>query len=128
MARPTTRNFSDPQEVLEFPLGLGEVLSFDDTMVLRMTLQPGWRWSKHLKPSIGMELCHAPHFQHVVSGRIGGVMDDGTEFEFGSGDVSILPPGHDTWVVGDEPAVIIDWGGAHIWGRPLDQATRFIVV
>nr|NLI49268.1 cupin domain-containing protein [Propionibacterium sp.] len=128
MTSPTTRNFSEPQQVLEFPLGRGEVLVLDDASVLRMTLQPGWRWSQHLKPSIGMPLCQAPHFQHMVSGRVAGVMADGTEFEFGPGDVSILPPGHDLWVVGDEPAVIVDWGGAHIWGRSLEEVARFIVI
>lgn len=45
-------------------------------------------------------------------------MADGTEFEVGPGDVNVLPPGHDAWVVGDEPVLAIDWGGAHVWGRP----------
>ena len=85
--------------------------------VALLTLQPGWRWSEHVKPAVGTELCQAPHFQYVISGRIGARMADGTEFEAGPGDVNVLPPGHDGWVIGDEPVVAIDWGGAHVWGK-----------
>ena len=117
MARAEFKNFAAPDEVLEFPLGRGEIVDIGGGKVLRITLQPGWRWSDHVKPTAGTELCEAPHFQYVISGRIAGVMADGTEFESVPGDVTVLPPGHDAWVVGDEPVEAIDWGGAHVWGR-----------
>lgn len=116
MAEPEVKNLAQPDEVREFPLGRGEVVNIGGGQVLRITLQPGWRWSEHLKPTVGTELCQAPHFQYVISGRVGARTADGREFEVGPGDVQVLPPGHDGWVIGDEPAVVIDWGGAHEWG------------
>jgi hypothetical protein len=85
----------------------------------RLTIQPGFRWTEHVKPVAGTELCMAPHQQYHVTGRIHIVMQDGSETEAGPGDILSLPPGHDAWVVGDEPAVTIDWQGAAVWGRRL---------
>jgi quercetin dioxygenase-like cupin family protein len=117
MAGAEFKNFAAPDEVLEFPMGRGEIVSIGGGKVLRIILEPGWRWSEHLKPTTGTELCEAPHFQYVISGRMAGTMADGTGFEGVPGDVIVLPPGHDAWVVGDEPVEAIDWGGAHVWGR-----------
>jgi hypothetical protein len=78
----------------------------------RLTLQPGWRWSEHVKPIAGTDLCEAPHFQYHAAGILHIVMADGREFEAGPGDITSLPSGHDAWVVGDEPVVVIDWQGA----------------
>jgi quercetin dioxygenase-like cupin family protein len=117
MASAEIKSFEAPDEVLEFPQGRGEVVNIGGGKVLRLTLQPGWRWSDHVKPTTGTELCEAPHFQYLISGRIAVRMADGTEFEARPGDVNWLPPGHDAWVVGDEPVEAVDWGGAHVWGR-----------
>ena len=87
----------------------------------RLSAQPGWRWSEHLKPAVGTELCMAPHQQYHLSGRLHVVMQDGSEIEAGPGDVTSLPPGHDAWVVGDDPVVAIDWQGASVWARPRDS-------
>ena len=110
-------SFDAPSEVREMPLGRAEVIEIGGGKVMRMTLQPGWRWSEHVKPIAGTELCEAPHFQYSISGRIGVRMADGTEFEVGPGEVSMLESGHDAWVVGDEQVVAIDWGGAHVWAK-----------
>lgn len=118
MSGVESKRFDEPDEVREFPFGRGEVVRTGQGPVMRLTLQPGWRWSEHVKPTAGTEWCEAPHFQYVMSGRLGGRMADGTEFETGPGDLNILPPGHDGWVIGDEPVVAIDWGGAHVWGLP----------
>jgi hypothetical protein len=117
MATAESKSFATPDEVLEFPMGRGEIVTIGGGKVLRITLEPGWRWSDHVKPSTGTELCQAPHFQYLISGRIAGRMADGTEFEAAAGDVNVLSPGHDAWVVGEEPVEAIDWGGAHVWGR-----------
>jgi quercetin dioxygenase-like cupin family protein len=85
----------------------------------RLTIQPGFRWTEHVKPVAGTELCMAPHQQYHLRGRIHVLMADGSEAEAGPGEILSLPPGHDAWVVGDEPAVTIDWQGASVWGRPL---------
>ena len=78
----------------------------------RLVFEPGWRWSNDVKPIANTESCEAPHFQYHVSGRLAILMDDGTEFVAEPGDVTSLPSGHDAWVVGDEPAVVVDWFGA----------------
>lgn len=117
MASFELKSFDNPDEVLEFPLGQGAILSIGGGKVSRMTLQPGWRWSTDVKPVAGTDLCQAPHFQYVVSGRLAVVTADGTQFEVAAGDVNWLQPGHDAWVLGDEPVEAIDWGGAHVWGR-----------
>ncbi len=78
-----------------------------------LTLQPGWRWSEHVKPIAGTELSsRAPHFQYHVAGTLRIVMGDGQQFDATAGDVTALPQGHDAWVVGDEPVVLVDWWGA----------------
>ena len=114
------KGFDSPDEVREFPLGRGDVVEIGGGTVMRMTLQPGWRWSDHVKPVGGTELCEAPHFQYLISGTIGVRMTDGSEFEVKGGEVNFLPSGHDAWVIGSDPAVAIDWGGAHVWGKPTD--------
>ena len=116
MAEVELKNFASADEVREFPHGRAEVVSIGGGQVMRLTLQPGWRWTEHVGPHVGTALCEAPHFQVVLAGRVGVRMADGIEFELGPGDVNLVPPGHDAWVVGDTPAVVVDWGGAHAWG------------
>jgi hypothetical protein len=105
-------SFDAPAEVREFPHGRAEVVSIGGGEVGRLVFEPGWRWSNDVKPLAGTDSCLAPHFQYHVSGRLGIRMDDGTEIVAGPGDVTSLPSGHDAWVVGDEPAVVVDWYGA----------------
>ena len=121
MARAEHRNFESADEVRTFERGRLELVRMAGGVVGRLTLQPGWRWSDHVKPVARTELCEAPHFQYVISGALGARMADGTEFEVRAGDVNVLPPGHDGWVIGDEPAVVVDWGGAHVWGRAASE-------
>ena len=61
----------------------------------RITVHPGWRWSEHVKPVAGTDLCQAPHQRYQLSGRMHVAMADGTQIESGPGDVTSLPPGHD---------------------------------
>ncbi|HJV34205.1 cupin domain-containing protein [Geomonas sp.] len=105
------RNFRTPTEVREFPQGRLELMEIGGTMVGRATLLPGWRWSTSVKPVAQTKSCQAPHFQYHISGVLHVVMDDGSEFDCRPGDVSLLPMGHDAWVVGDEPVVVVDFQG-----------------
>ena len=106
------KTFAKPDEIREFPKGRAEILQVGGGAIGLLRFEPGWRWSNDVKPIAGTASCEAPHFQFHISGRIGIRMADGTEFIAGPGDVTSLPSGHDAWVVGDEPAVVVDWYGA----------------
>jgi len=105
-------SFAAPTEVRAFPHGRLELVNIGGADIGRLVLEPGWRWSEHVKPVAGTELCEAPHFQYHVAGRLRIRTLDGTEFDAGPGDVTSLPSGHDAWVVGAEPVVAVDWFGA----------------
>jgi hypothetical protein len=110
--RTEHKTFSRPDEVRTFPHGRAEILGVGDAQVGRLVFEPGWRWSDDVKPLAGTASCEAPHFQYHVAGKLAIRMDDGTEIVAGPGDVTSLPSGHDAWVVGDEPVVVVDWFGA----------------
>lgn len=111
MERSETKTFDNPDEVREFPKGILELIHVGGRVIGKATLQPGWRWSESVKPIAKTESCQAPHLQYHISGLLHIVCDDGTELECGPGDVSSLSSGHDAWVVGEEPAVIVDFQG-----------------
>lgn len=112
MSAAQYKDFGKPDEVRTFPKGKAELLNIDGGVVGKLTLEPGWRWSEHVKPIAGTEWCEAPHFQYHASGTLHVVMADGTEFDATPGMVTMLPSGHDAWVVGDQPVVLVDWSGA----------------
>lgn len=118
MAGAERRTFVQPDQVQEFPLARLETVNLGGVVVGRATLQPGWRWSTSIQPVAQTGSCQSAHFQYHVSGVLKVVMDDGTELECGAGDVSWLPPGHDAWVLGDEPVVVVDFRGMADWARP----------
>jgi hypothetical protein len=106
------KDLGNPDEVRAFPKGRLELVNAGGGTVGRLVLEPGWRWSEHVKPIAGTQLCEAPHFQYHVSGVLRIIMDDGTEFDARPGEITSLPSGHDAYVVGNEPAVIVDFFGA----------------
>lgn len=112
------RNLSHPEEKRTFDKGLLELVTLGGITFGRATLQPGWKWSQAVKPLVNTKSCEAPHLQYHVSGRLHVLMDDGTEEEFGPGDLSLIPPGHDAWVVGAEPVIVIDITGMKEYARP----------
>jgi quercetin dioxygenase-like cupin family protein len=111
--RLVRRSLNSPEETRPFEGGTGQLqlVNIDGGAVGRATFQPGWKWSQHVKPIARTDSCEAAHVGYFISGRMKVVMDDGTEDEFGPGDLMICPPGHDAWIVGDEPCVVIDWAG-----------------
>ena len=111
------KSFGQPDERRQFPNGRAEILRIGEGEVGRLVFEPGWRWSDDVKPIAKTESCEAPHFQDHVSGRLAIRMDDGTELVAGPGDVTSLPSGHDAWVVGDEPVVVVDWYGASEYAK-----------
>jgi len=106
------QDFTAPSETREFPHGRVDLVHIGGAEIGRLTLQPGWRWSEHVRPIAGTRWCEAPHFQYHVAGTLRIRSSDGREFDAVPGQVTALPSGHDAWVVGDEPVVVVDWWGA----------------
>jgi hypothetical protein len=117
MKKAEHKSFAQPDEVREFPLGRLELITVGGASVGRATLLPGWRWSTSVKPTAKTLSCEAPHFQYHVSGTLRVVMDDGKEFDCQAGDISLLTSGHDAWVVGNEPVVVVDFQGMLDYAR-----------
>jgi hypothetical protein len=113
------KKFNKPDEVREFPKGRLELVKIGGATIGRATLEPGWKWSTSLKPIVKTKSCEAPHFQYHVAGTLMIQMDDGKTFEARAGDVTLLPIGHDAWVVGDEPVVIVDFQGMVDYAKAL---------
>jgi mannose-6-phosphate isomerase-like protein (cupin superfamily) len=111
MATIQRKSLDEPDETRPIDKGKVEVVELGDGKVLRSTFEPGWRWSDCVKPVVGGESCQVHHFGYVISGRLRVRMDDGEEVEFAAGDAVDIPPGHDGWVVGDEPYVGLDFMG-----------------
>jgi hypothetical protein len=117
VAQAEQKSFTAADETRTFGRGKVDLLQIGGSEIGRLTLEPGWRWSDHVKPIAGTELCEAPHFQYHVAGKLHVLMADGTEFDAGPGDVTALPQGHDAWVVGDEAVVLVDWWGASNYAK-----------
>lgn len=111
MEKSEHKSFERPDEVREFPRGHVDIMKIGGSTIGRATLQPGWRWSESVQPLAKTKSCEAPHFQYHVAGTLHVKMDDGTEHDCKAGDISLLPSGHDAWVVGDEPVVLVDFQG-----------------
>jgi len=111
------KSFRAPDEVREFPKGRLELIKVGGAMIGRAVFEPGWRWATSVQPIAKTSSCEAPHFQYHVAGVLRIRMDNGAEFDCCAGDVSLLPSGHDAWVVGEEAAVVVDFQGM------LDYAT-----
>jgi quercetin dioxygenase-like cupin family protein len=97
---------NEPQNLPETRI---EVVKVGDSTIMRGSLEPGWRWSEWVKPTVGTEGSQVPHVSYVLSGRMMVTMEDGTSKEVGCGESAVIPPGHDAWVLGNEPCVIIDF-------------------
>jgi quercetin dioxygenase-like cupin family protein len=106
------KSFSAPDDT-RTTRGPGRIdfVSLGDVTVGRATYEPGWRWAEHMQPLVGTDQCELTHVGYVVSGRQMVRMADGTEVELNAGDAFVVGPGHDTWVVGEEPCVTVDFNG-----------------
>ena len=116
-AKLQTKSLDNPDETLTFPKGVAANVRLGDLVVGRLVQQPGWRWSEQVKPIAKTESCQFHHIGVGLSGNAMVRMDDGTEMAIRPGDVFDIPPGHDQWVTGDEPAVSIIWGGWRGFGK-----------
>ena len=107
-----SRDFSNPDETRTPDKTTVELVNLAGGQIGRYTFQPGWRWSECIKPVVGTDSCQVEHIGYFLSGKLHVVHDDGTEADVDSGVVYRIAPGHDAWVVGDEPAVVVEFQGA----------------
>lgn len=119
MPRLQAKSFAAPDDVRSMPMFRVETVGLDEVRVGHCRFEPGWRWSTHVAPLVGTGSCQIRHLGYSMSGVIRVVMDDGQTLDVGPDTVFEIPPGHDKWVVGDEPWVTIEWGAS---GRAMEAA------
>jgi hypothetical protein len=111
-------NLADPIEVRSFPLGRFELFRIGGLEIGRAVYEPGWRWTEHVRPAAGTELCEVGHIGLVVAGRVAVKMRNGRELMLAAGDLFSVPPGHDSWVIGSERYESLHFLGADRYTRP----------
>lgn len=121
MPRLQAKSFAAPDDVRTMPKVRFETVGLDDATVGHCSFEPGWRWSTAMGPLVGSASCPIRHLGYSMSGGVRVVMEDGQTLDIGPDTVFDIPPGHDKWVVGDEPWVTIEWGAS---GRALDAALQ----
>jgi class 3 adenylate cyclase len=107
------KNFGNPDKTIRLPGITVELVEVGELTVGYILTEPGWRWSKDVRPLVGGDWCQARHLGVVLSGRVAVQLEDGRLLEFGPNDVFNIPPGHDGWTLGSEPCVQIEWAGLH---------------
>jgi quercetin dioxygenase-like cupin family protein len=111
------KNLKSPTETRKFDKGKVDLADVGEAVIGRFELQPGWRWSESVKPLVGTDWCEHTHVAYVISGRLKTRLQDGSEDEAGPGDAVFTPSGHDAWVVGSEPVVMLDFRGAATYAK-----------
>jgi hypothetical protein len=118
MAGVESRDFDSPDETRAPDKTRSDIVRMTGATVARLTLEPGWSWSECVKPVVGTESCQNHHVGVVSSGRMGIRHNDGTEVEVGPGNAYVIAPGHDAWVLGNEPFVGYEFESAEEYARP----------
>ena len=126
MARLQAKSLENPDEVRPTPFGHIDIYNLDDLVIGRMVFEPGWHWMEHVQPMAGTSLCQYHHVGVCIAGRLANRLEDGTSIEIGPGMVYEIPPGHDGWVIGDEPWVAYDVAGVRSFARA-DGATERVL-
>lgn len=111
------KRFEDPDEVRVFEKGRFELVNVGGMTIGRASYEPGWKWSVHVGAATGAKSCQVEHVGMVISGRATAAMDDGRVIEMKAGDVFYIAPGHDSWVMGDEPYVSLHFLGAESYAN-----------
>jgi class 3 adenylate cyclase len=128
MPRLQYKSFASPDEVRSFPNGQAEVVRLDESVIGRAVYEPGWRWSTAMPAIAGTDRCQLHHLGYSISGAIHVVTDDGQAIDIPPDSVYEIPPGHDAWVVGDDPWVTVEWTSARIFGLAPDRPGEGVVV
>ena len=109
MAKLERKTFDSPEETRKIEKGKLDIVKLGDVTAMRSRFEPGWRWSECIKPVVGGESCQAHHIGVIVSGTMHVRHDDGTEGDATAGTAYVIEPGHDAWVIGDEPVVAVEF-------------------
>ena len=117
MLENVIKRFEKPDETRAFEKGKFELVKIGGMTIGRASYEPGWKWSEHVKPVAGTSSCEIEHLGLVLSGRAMVAMNDGAQIELTPGDVFAIAPGHDSWVVGDEPYVSLHFLGADEYAK-----------
>jgi class 3 adenylate cyclase len=121
-----SKRFDEPDELITLPLLTWQVVVLGEVYVARSVHEPGWRWSEHVKPVVGTPSCQHHHQGVVLSGQMEIEMDAGARRRIGPGEAYEVPPGHDSWVVGYEPLVTIEFTGVRGWAKPTEAGERVV--
>ena len=121
MSLPVTKQFPAPDEVVHFEKGTFEVVRVGGMTIGRASYEPGWRWSEHVGRSTGSVMCEVEHVGMVVEGHAVAEMADGTLVDLTPGTVFYIPPGHDSWVIGEERYVSLHFMGADHYARTRNE-------
>jgi class 3 adenylate cyclase len=127
MGEIVSKRFDEPDEVVTLPGLAGQMIVLGEAYVGRYVHQPGWRWSKDVKPVVGTPSCQHHHQGFVLSGRMHIMLEGGAERVIGPGEAFDIPPGHDAWVIGEEPVVSLEFRGAREWARPTATGERVLL-
>src|SRR3989344_2886176 len=117
MAKMDKKSLHSPDETRSFEKGKVDLVTVGGVTFGFVKFEPGWKWSKHVKPIAKTESCQSAHTMYMISGKMKVVMDDGTEKEFGPGDAAYIPAGHDAWVLGKEDVVSLDFSAAEYYAK-----------
>lgn len=121
-----SKRFDEPDEVVTLPNVVGHIVVLGEVYLARYVHQPGWSWSRDVKPIVGTPSCQHHHQGVILSGRMQFITDEGTRRTLGPGEAYDIPPGHDASVVDNEPCVTIDFTGVREWGKPPAAGERVL--
>jgi mannose-6-phosphate isomerase-like protein (cupin superfamily) len=116
--KAASKRFEHADETRLFPHGKSELAKVGAITFAKITLEPGWHWKDDVAPVAKTSSCMVEHTQYILSGRIRITFDSGETIELKAGDVVYAPPGHDAWVLGNEPVVALEITGAADYAKP----------
>ncbi len=127
MPRLHSKSFSTPDEVRDLPKAHVGIVKLDESTVAYSSFEPGWRWTTDFAPIIGTRTCQMRHLGYTISGSMRAVTDDGETIDIGPDTVYEIPPGHDAWVLGDEPWVTVEWTSGRAFDAAFDRPTERVI-
>ncbi len=117
VSRLETRQMETPDELRELPKTRIEIVELLGRKLMRVTFEPGWKWSECIRPTVATSSCQAAHLNYVISGTMHVVLDTGESFDMSAGSSAAIPPGHNAWVVGDAPCIMLDFEAGDRYGK-----------